>query len=145
MKHHPLLLQTAQQPVGHLRDLLAAEHADQVIDLRPRFEQRLALPLGQTARDDHALELAAPFEVEHLIDGGKRLLPRGLDKPARVHDRKISPPRIIDQLIAIELQQPQHPLAVDEILRAAQADECIAALRRAARKLIGESVYHVKN
>ncbi len=34
-----LLVQTAQQPVGHPRDLFAAEHADDVVDLGELLEQ----------------------------------------------------------------------------------------------------------
>ena len=37
LKHGPLLVQPADQPVGHLGHLLAAEDADQVIDVRAAF------------------------------------------------------------------------------------------------------------
>ncbi len=140
VEDRPLFFESAQEPVGHLGDLLATEDADQVVDLRARIEQRLVLPLGEAARDDHAAKFAAAFEVEHLVDGGERFLPGRLDEPARVDDGEVGAARIVDQLVAVELQQAEHPLAVDQVLGAAKADECVAALRSAARELIGESV-----
>ena len=107
-------------------------------------EQRLPLPLGQAAGDDHAAQLAAALELEHFVDRGERFLPGRLDEPAGVDDDEIGPARVVHQLVAVELQQAEHPLAIDEVLRAAEADERVAAFGRAARKLIGESVYHVQ-
>ncbi len=41
---------------------------------------------------------------------------------------KSAPLRVVHQLVTVELQQAEHPLAVDEVLRAAEADKRIAAL-----------------
>ena len=57
-------------------------------------------------------------------------------KPQVLTTTKSAPLRLVHQLVAVELQQAEHPLAVDEVLRAAEADEGVAALRCAARKLI---------
>ena len=53
----PLLVQPAHEPVGDLGDLLAAEDADDLIDLGDLLQQHLPLPLGQAAGDDHPLDL----------------------------------------------------------------------------------------
>jgi hypothetical protein len=87
------------------------------------------LPLGQTARDDHAAELAATLEFEHLVDGAERFLTGRLDEAAGVHDREVGLGGVIDQLVAVQLEHAQHPLAVDEVLRTAQADEAVLTLR----------------
>ena len=42
-------------------DLLAAEDADDVIDLGHFVQQQLPLPLGKAAGDDHAADSALPF------------------------------------------------------------------------------------
>ena len=63
-----LLVQAAQQPVGHPGDLLAAEDADDLVDLGELLEQDFFLPLGQAAGDDHPLDRARPLPLEHLLD-----------------------------------------------------------------------------
>ncbi len=64
-------------------------------------------------------------------------------KPQVLTTAKSAPRGSVDQLVAVQLQQAEHPLAVDEILWAAEADERVAALRGAARKLSRKSVWHV--
>ena len=91
------------------------------------IEQRFLLPLGQAAGDDHAAELALALELEHLVDRGERLVPGRLDEAAGVDDDEVGALRLVDQLVAVELQQAEHPLAVDEVLRAAEADEGVGA------------------
>ena len=44
----------AQDPVRDPGDLLAAEDADDLVDLGELLEQHVLLPLGQAAGDDHA-------------------------------------------------------------------------------------------
>ena len=51
-----------------------------------------------------------------------------LDEAAGVDDDEIGPVGLVHQLVAVELQQAEHPLAVDEVLRAAEADEGVGAL-----------------
>ena len=57
----------------------------------------------------------------------ERLGPGPLDEAAGVDDDEIGPVRLADQLVAVELQQAEHPLAIDEVLRAAEADEGVGA------------------
>ena len=127
LKHGALLVEPADQPVGDFRHLLAAEHADDVIDLRALVEQRLFLALGQAAGNDHAPRAAAAFQLEHFVDRRIRFLAGPFDEPAGVDDDEIGPLRLVDQPVAVQLQQAEHPLAVDQILRAAEADEGISA------------------
>ncbi len=94
VEHGPLLSKSAQQPVGDLRNFLATEDADQVVDPGPSFEQRFTLPLGQAAGHDDAAQLAALFELQHLVDRGERFLPCGLDEAAGVDHGKIGTARV---------------------------------------------------
>ena len=54
----PLLVEVAHDPVGDLGDLLAAEDADDLVDLRHLLQEHLPLPLGQAPGDDDPLDLA---------------------------------------------------------------------------------------
>ncbi len=63
-EHLTLLVQAAQQPGGNLGDLLAAEDADDMVDLGELFEQPLALPLGQAAGDNDPLDVPPPLAVQ---------------------------------------------------------------------------------
>ena len=49
-------------------------------------------------------------------------------KPQVLTTTKSAPVGLVDQLVAVELQQAEHPLAVDEVLGAAEADEGVGAL-----------------
>ena len=71
-----LLVQAAQEPVGHLGDLLAAEDADDLVDLGELLEQRLLLPLGQAAGDDHPLDLR-PTASARASPRSRRSIPAG--------------------------------------------------------------------
>ena len=133
LKHRPLLVQPADQPIGHLGHLLAAEDAHQVVDLGQRLQQLFLLALGQAAGDDHAADVPLALQLEHLVDRGVRLVAGPLDEAAGVDDDEIGAGRLADQLVAVELQQAEHPLAVDQILGAAEADERIGALGRGGR------------
>src|SRR5207248_4594101 len=102
-------------------------------------EQLLLLPLAQAAGDDHAPRAALLFQLQHLVDGRKRLGPRSLDEAAGVYNDEIGPIRLADELIAVQLQQTEHPLAIDEVFWAAEADEGVGAfgLVGCARRLLG--------
>ena len=54
LENQPLLGRFPNEAVGDPRHLLAAEDADQRIDLGAFVQQRLLLPLGEAAGDDHA-------------------------------------------------------------------------------------------
>ena len=49
-------------------------------------------------------------------------------KPQVLTTTKSAPSGSLHQLVAVELQQAEHPLAVDEVLRAAEADEAVISL-----------------
>src|SRR6266436_5882886 len=104
-KDRALLLEATDEPVGDAGDLFAAKHADEMVDLGSVFEQLLFLPLGQTAGNNHAPRAPSLLQVEHFIDGRKRLSSCPLDEAAGVDDDKIGPIRLADQLIAVELEQ----------------------------------------
>jgi hypothetical protein len=108
--------------------MLATKDADKLIDVGPLDEQRFLLPLGQAAGDNDAAKLAAALELEHFVDGAERLLPGRFNEAAGVHHGKVGVGGTVNKLIAVELQHAKHPLAVDEILRAAEADKAVLAL-----------------
>ena len=56
-------------------------------------------------------------------------------KPQVLTMTKSVPSGSCNQPIAVELQQAQHPLAVDQVLGAAQADEGVGALWPRAKQL----------
>ena len=130
LKHGPLFVETADQPVGNLGHLLATKNANQVIDARARFQQGFLVALGEAAGNDDAPGRSAAFQFEHLTNRGERLFASSLDEAASVDNDEIGTFRLVNQAVAVELQQSQHPLAIDEVLGAAQADEGIGALRR---------------
>ena len=118
-----LFVEPAQEPVGHAGDLVASENADDVVDLGKLLEQSLFLPLGQAAGDDHPPDVPRPLALEHLFDHADRFAPGGVDEPARVDDHQVGRLRIGHQRIAVLAQQSEHPLGIDQVFRAAQADE----------------------
>ena len=91
-------------------------------------EQFFFLTLGQTARDDHAAQVALLFELEHFVDRGERLVTGLFDKAAGVDDREVGPFRVVDQVVSVDLQHAEHPFAVDEVFGATEADKGIGSL-----------------
>ena len=132
-EHGPLLVEVPDQAVGDAGDLFAAEDADEVVDAGTVFEQLLFLSLGQAAGDDHAARAALLLEGQHFVDRRKRLGPGPFDEAARVDDDEIGPVRVAHQVVAVDLQQAQHPLAIDGVFRAAETDEGVRALRVGGR------------
>src|SRR5262245_28236209 len=100
-----------------------------MVNRGPVLEKLLLLALGETSGDDHALGTAALFEVEHLVDGGKRLGAGSFDEAASVDDDEIGTVGVADEVIAVDFQQAEHPLAIDEVFRTAEADEGVGAFR----------------
>ena len=120
-KDAPLVAKAADEPFGRAGDLVPREDADHGIHSGQFGEQRLLLPLGETAGHDHAAGAARPLQVEHLVDRRIRLLAGGVDEGAGVHDHDVGALRLADELPAVLAEQAEHPLAVDEVLRAAEA------------------------
>ena len=69
-KHAPLLIEAADEAVRNFGDLLAAENADDVIDVGAFFEQGLFFALRQAPGDDYPTRVAAALEIEHFVDRG---------------------------------------------------------------------------
>ena len=114
--------------VDDLRDLLAAEHADDLIDLRHRFEQDVALPFGHAAGDDHRTDLAGLLERQHLADDRQRFLPGRFDEAAGVDHHHIGAGRVGLERVAVLGEFAEHPFRVDGVLRAAKRDERVVPL-----------------
>ena len=104
LKNAALFVEPADQTIGDFRDLLAAEDADDVIDLGTFFQQRFFFALRQAAGDDDAARAAAAFEIEHFVNGRIRFFAGPLDETAGVDDDEIGPLRLVDQAVAIQLQ-----------------------------------------
>ena len=136
LKDDPLLVQPADQPVGDLGDFLAAEDADQVVDLG--HVRRAALPSaarpGSPRRSRPAVRPAALSSSISSIAPNDSCRACSM-KPQVLTIDEIGPFRLVDQLVAVELQQPEHPLAVDQILGTAQADEAVLPLHE--RRIAG--------
>ena len=118
----PLVPQAADEALGRLGDIVAREDADHRIEPGKLVEELFFLPLGEAASDDHAASSPRLLQVEHLADDPIRLLPGGIDEGAGVDDDQIGAVGPGDELPAILPQQSEHPLAVNEVLRAPQAD-----------------------
>ena len=128
-KDGPLLVEIADEPVGDASDFFAAKNADQVVDAGPLDQQVFLLPFSQATGDDHSPRAALLFESQHLVDRGERFGPRPLDESARVDDDEIGPVGLAHQFVAIELQEAQHSLTIDQIFWATEADEGVGAFR----------------
>ena len=117
-------------PVLNKIDLPGADPesvADEVIDLRILNEQIFLLPFSEATRNNHPASLSLFLQIEHFLDRPERLLPRRFDEAARVDHDEVGPFGLAHELIAIELQQAEHPLAIDKIFRATEADEGVGA------------------
>ena len=100
------------------------KQAEQLVDLRAFFQQGL-LTLDQAAGDQHSAD--APLEPDHFPDRIERLLPGTLQEATRVDDHEIGPVRLGNHFITVQTQQAEHPLAIDQVLRTAEADNRVGA------------------
>ena len=66
---------------------------------------------------------AVAFALEHFLDDRTRFLPGGVDEPAGVDDDQVGVLPLRHQREPILRQEPEHPLGIDQVLGAAQADE----------------------
>ena len=95
----------------------AAEHA---VDLGELGEDLLAVALRQAARDDDLLEPSLFFKLGELEDVLYRLALGALDEGAGIDDDDIDVREVAGYLVARFVEQPEHLLAVDGVLRAAE-------------------------
>ena len=99
-----------------------------MVDPGTVVEQLLLLPLGQAAGDDHAADLALLASARSIssIAANDSSRARSMN-PQVLTTTKSAPVGSWHQLVAVQLQQTQHPLAVDEVLGTAEADEGVGA------------------
>ena len=105
------------------QDVLHLAGAQRRVDLGDLLAQLLVVALGQAARDDQAPRAPRLLLARHLQDGVDRLLLGAIDERAGVHDDHVRVLRVRDQGMAARLQAPEHHLAVDQVLRTAQAHQ----------------------
>ena len=103
-----------------LRHLTGAEHR---VDLRNLVLQLVAIALRHATGDDKAPARAGPFVLRHLEDGIDRLLLRGIDEGARVDHEDVGGRRILRQLVAGLLREPEHHFGIDEVLRTPEGNQ----------------------
>ena len=123
LKDGPLFVEAADQAVGHLGHLFAAEDADQVVDFgmvssRASFSRSARQPETITPRVSPCCFRSSISRIVAYDSSRARSM-----KPQVLTTTKSAPTRLVHQPIAVQLQQAQHPLAVDQVLGAAQADE----------------------
>jgi hypothetical protein len=110
------------------------------VDLGQLLRQPGAVQLDETARDDHAAHAARALERDLLADRGQALLPRLVDEAAGVHDHDVAVGRVGDERHAGAPEVPDHDLAVDERLAAAERDEADVAGGRSSTRRSGGGV-----
>ncbi len=118
-----MLLSRILLPSHRIHNVLAIEHADEPIDPRRIRKQFRFMPLHQTPRHDHAPALPLHLHPDRIPNLRKRFRLRRFQKPACIDHDRIRVRGIRRDLQAILCQQPEHPLAVHEVLRASQADK----------------------
>jgi hypothetical protein len=94
-----------------------AETGD-LVDLRKRRCQFLAVPFGHAAGDDEAGTVAAlPVECEDRVD---RLASRVVDECAGVHDDQVGKGSVVGGLHAVREERADQLVGIDVVLRAAE-------------------------
>ena len=84
---------------------------------------------GEATRDDYSPRPTLALQLQHLVDSTKRLRSRLFDETACVDDDEIRAIRIAYQVVTVNFEQAQHPLAVHRVLGAAEADKGVGAFR----------------
>ncbi len=122
-KQRPLLLDCAlaARSLDDADDLLAAEDADDLIDLGHLLEQH-RLSCRSARQPATTTEPTRPclLQLEHLADDGERFLPGRLDEAAGVDDDDIGPVGVRSQGVAVLGQLAEHALGIDQVLWAAK-------------------------
>ena len=81
------------------------------------------MPLHQTTCDDDALDLALFFAANCVVNHFERLVFRCFEEAAGVDDDRVGALIFVDEFETRLLEDAEHLLAVDKVLRAAEADE----------------------
>jgi hypothetical protein len=104
--------------VAHLAELV---EPDEAVDLGDLAGELVAEAVDHAAGHQDLLD-PLPLPSHDLEDRVDRLLLGLLDEGAGVDDHRVGMVEVLDDLVAAARQLAQHDLAVDEILRAAEAD-----------------------
>ena len=97
--------------------------AEDRIDLGDLLLQLGAVALGEAAGDDQAAAGAVLLVLRHLEDGVDRLLLGRIDERAGIHHEDVGVGRVVRQLVARLLRQPEHHLGIDEVFGTPQRDQ----------------------
>src|SRR5207302_2533432 len=81
------------------------------------------VPLGEATGDDELLAAAGILVLRRRQDRVHRLLLGGIDEAAGVHEDDGGGVRVLDDRVPLRLEDPQHHLGIDEVLRAAQGHD----------------------
>ena len=93
-----------------------------MIDLGDLLRDLVGVALREAA-GHHELLRAAVLVLRHLEDGVDALLLGRIDERARVHDDHVGVARLGRDLVPRLLGEPQHHLAIDEVLGAAERNQ----------------------
>ncbi len=119
----PVRLTRVRGAANGVNDMLTIEHAHQAVNARGVGQQLGLVPLHQAAGDDDALHMAGVFQVNGAVDLGQALGLAGFQEAAGVNDDGVGGFLIRRNGDAVRRQQAEHALAVNEVFRAAKADE----------------------
>ena len=122
-KQGTLFVLVSDGSIDHLSNVFPAKHSHNLIDPGNLIQDDLALPLGHAASHDHRPHSAQFLEREHFANHPQRFLPSWFDEAASVDDNDICAVGIRLKCIAVLGKLAQHPLGVNSVLRASQADE----------------------
>ena len=104
-------------------DMLAIEDTDEAVDSGFIGEQLGLVTLHETAGNDYALALAVLLHLNGIADFGHRFGLRRLQKATGIDDDGVSVGCVVRDCQPVHCEQPEHPLAVDEVLRTTETDE----------------------
>ena len=90
-KERPLFVAVLDGPVHDFGDVLAAEDADDLIDLRHGLQQQVLVALREAAGHHDGPDAALPLQFKHLTDDAERFLAGRFDEPAGVHHDHVGP------------------------------------------------------
>ena len=117
---------SAIKDLGGGKYLVQFAGANHCVHLRNVLLDLMPVALHQAAGDDELLGPAALFEARHLQNRVDRLLLGAVDERAGVHHDDIGVLRPARNLRAGGGEHPHHYLAVNQVLRAAEAYEAHA-------------------
>ena len=104
-------------------NFIPGENANYSIQPGKPLEQPLPVALGETAGHDHPPQPPRLLQPQHLFDRLVRFRPGVVDESAGVDQRQVGAVGFGDQAVALSMQQAGHPLAIDQVFRATEANQ----------------------